>query len=559
MIRSSLIRCLAGGAIAVSLIGCGSQVRPFPAADPRWVDQDLHPFKPVPEKAFSPLYWDALDRSLFQPLSEACALTKSGRAINVNAIDEVPDSSWFQNRIGAGGMSVEAVAHGACGSSRLNVNGPWTVISGKPDGANPGFTIRANDGNKYLLKFDGQLQPERASAGDVIGSRVYYAAGFSTPCNQVVWFSPSILTIAPTAMAEAADGKRHHMTAKDLDRIFVQAARGKSGVLRAGASRLFDEKPLGPWTYDGLRSDDPNDVVPHEDRRELRGSYVLAAWLDHVDARDQNTLSLWHRLSGSQGYVSHAFIDWGDCLGLFWDIRLTQMVRRGHSYLFDLPQIAADYITFGAVRRVWEGARLGPAGLPLGFFDIARFQADNWKPSYPNPAFSRRDEADCAWMARVIAHFSDEMLEAIVHEARLSNPLMQRELLATLRGRRDKLTSRFFARTSPLAWPSIELAGAAAERLCVSDLAVRANTVLQASRGYSAELTASDGLRSAKLDVQRPAADRICVDLPSAGPARPTVEFSVIGGEAQRLKALIHLYRARHGNYRVAGLERLEL
>jgi hypothetical protein len=521
------------------------------------MDPDRRPFSPRPDEAYSPLYWDATDRSLFQPLSRTLSVDTSSQAVNVNAVDEVPNSSWFENRIGMRPMTVSEVARGACGESRLREVGPWTVISGKPDGANPGFMIRAPDGHKYLLKFDNDLQPERASAADVVGSRLYYAAGFATPCNDVVWFKPSILTLAPTAEAEAPDGDEYRMRAADLHRAYAHAVRGVDGTVRASASRLFEDDGLGPWTYDGTSSDDPNDVVPHEHRREVRGSYVLAAWLDHVDARDQNTIRLWHPIAGRGGYVRHAFVDWGDCLGGYWSEDALLMVRSGHAYYFDLEQMAEDYAALGANRRVWEGAKPGPAGHSLGFFDVRRFIPDAWKPHYPNPAFVQRTEADAAWMARIIANVSDEMLEAVVHEARITNPVMRLELVRVLRGRRDKLLRRFLSRRSPLAWPRVEEASGE-RRLCLSDLSVRARLAAPQERSYRASLSTIDGSQAFPANVSRAAADRVCVDLARVNAARPVVTISAAGAVHRRLDVRVHLYRARAGEYRVAGLERPE-
>src|SRR5262249_31444917 len=40
-------------------------------------------------------------------------------------------------------------------------------------------------------------------------------------------------------------------------------------------------RSVGRATYAGAKDDDPNDFVPHEDRRELRAQRIMAAWLDH--------------------------------------------------------------------------------------------------------------------------------------------------------------------------------------------------------------------------------------------------------------------------------------
>ena len=127
--------------------------------------------------------------------------------------------------------------------------------------------------------------------------------------------------------AQADPGLRYssqHSEEKAFDRKALDKILGdspKRGELtRVQASAWLPGRLIGPFRYDGTRSDDPNDVVPHEDRRELRGGRLLAAWIDHFDAREQNTMDAWLSDRGgepdsSPGFVRHYYLDTSDCLG----------------------------------------------------------------------------------------------------------------------------------------------------------------------------------------------------------------------------------------------------
>ena len=86
------------------------------------------------------------------------------------------------------------------------------------------------------------------------------------------------------------NGKRRRLTTGDIDRVLAQADRSPDGSYRALASKALEGKPVGEFLYYGTRADDPNDIVAHENRRELRGMGVVAAWIDRVDAKAGNTL-----------------------------------------------------------------------------------------------------------------------------------------------------------------------------------------------------------------------------------------------------------------------------
>ena len=62
------------------------------------------------------------------------------RARNINTIDEVPDSSWFTNRIVARPVSVEEAVRGPV-TGGGPAPGTWTVVHAKEAGFSPGFTI----------------------------------------------------------------------------------------------------------------------------------------------------------------------------------------------------------------------------------------------------------------------------------------------------------------------------------------------------------------------------------------------------------------------------------
>ncbi len=51
--------------------------------------------------------------------------------------------------------------------------------------------------------------------------------------------------------------------------------------------------------------DDPNDIYPHEHRRELRAARVFAAWVNHDVSRANNTLDMIEG-DGEQAALRHS-------------------------------------------------------------------------------------------------------------------------------------------------------------------------------------------------------------------------------------------------------------
>jgi len=552
---------LLGALFGVLVLGAGcAGPRPFSTAEPVWRDDDRHPFKPKPDDSFVPLYWDGADHMVFRPLSHAFLLQTAHESRNVNSMDEVPDSSWFTNRIGRRAMTKEEIVRGACTGATPEEDRPWTVVGVKIDGANPGFQIKTPSGKVYVLKFDDPQQWERASSADVVGSLLYHAAGFHVPCNRVVSLRPEHLVL-PEKELKDPDGRT--LTAARIEELLKDLPRQADGSIRTLASRFLSGKPLGPWEYSGRWGGDPNDVIDHEDRRELRGSRILGSWVNHHDARSQNTLAMWIDDGEGRGHVEHDILDWGDTLGglMQWD---SVSRRVGFTYYVDFGQIGADFITFGIPQRPWERVKLGPAGKIWGYFDDAEFVPEDWHVGYPNVAFSAMQESDAAWMARIISHFDDATVEGIVNEAKLSSPVARSELLRILKGRRDRIVRRYLTRLSSLERPEIE-EGRVLVRLtslgtaipgsgrvvCVDDRAEAAG--LGPAPEPSAQLWYS-ATTAAVLPVSHVGEGKLCTAIPDLGNEQRMLDVST--GRPGQAPLRIHLQGG--DSSRVVGLERPE-
>src|SRR4051794_39337558 len=116
----SLLRAGLGSAIAalaaMTALGCSSGTRRFPLREGLWQDSDVRNVSVAcearpsdkdpkhiacaPRPYVSPRAWDGIDNSIFRPLAKVWAVDPPREAPNVNAFDEVPDSAWFQNRLG---------------------------------------------------------------------------------------------------------------------------------------------------------------------------------------------------------------------------------------------------------------------------------------------------------------------------------------------------------------------------------------------------------------------------------------------------------------------------
>jgi hypothetical protein len=397
-------------------------------------------------------------------------------AMNVNTVDEVPDSSWFTGRIGRSPMSLADIVRGPDRVSSISLEG-WVVSGGKSSGRQPGFRMSDPSGQLYQIEFDPESNPEMATGAEVIGTAFYHAMGYHTVDVYIAELDPDRLVIGDRATVfDTRLGERRPVTRRDINEVLSRAARKENGNYRVIVSRFADGKPLGNFRYYGTRSDDPNDIVPHEHRRELRSARVFGAWLNHDDSRGVNSLDMLVE-DGKRAYVKHYMFDFGSIMGS--GTVFAQRYRSGNEYILEWKPGWLTLATLGLYTRPWMHISYPDSPSSVGRFEGDAFQPETWKPEYPNPAFENMRPEDAFWAARIVARFNEAAIRAIVEKARYSDPAATDYMTETLIKRREKVLRLWLTQGNPL----VDFALSDQGQLTFGNAAVEAG-VASAASGY---------------------------------------------------------------------------
>ena len=456
--------------IILIIFGCSSHK--FTLAPIKTFDPDNKNI-PAPKDIKENQIWDIADMTVFYQIEKVLDLNWSARKIgkglnlvkgrsadNVNALDEVPNSSWYTNRHYQNRMNLEDLQNGPNVTAGPDQSGLWLIWLAKTEGGTPGLFIRDAKGDAYILKFDAPQFQEMGSSAEVISTKFFHAAGYHVPQNTIEYFDPDILQVQEGVMIPV-QGSERQMTTRDVEDLLRPIPRREDGKIRCLASKLVDGKVVGVWNYIGTRSDDPNDLVHHEHRRELRGLRTFASWLSDEDRRAANTLAVYteDKETGNK-YIKHFIIDMGSTMGS--NNIIPHAPKYGSEYLVDPRTIALQFITFGLYVKPWEfeieplefiGRKEDP-NFPyfhsIGYYESEIFDPGDWYPTYPNPAFEYATYRDAFWGAKIVMSFTDEDIRAIVKTANYSNPKAEEYLIKTLIERRDKVGRYWFERMNPL-------------------------------------------------------------------------------------------------------------
>ncbi len=518
--------------------------RKFYADDPLWREPPPRPVSGIATRGVDHIY-DFLESAYVTPRREG-KFAKHARhpALDVNTLGEAPDSSWYTNRHALHRMSIADLQRGPGNSTPPDPNRAWRITAAKSDGITPGFVIEDGRNTRYVLKFDPPLYPELCSAPDVIGSKIFYALGYSTPENYVVHFRREQLEITGGVMYRHPSGKKIPLTGHMVDELLKAQPKLADGTYRALASRWLDGKVVGPFDYRGTRSDDPNDTIPHQDRRVLRGLAVFSAWLNHHDTSQINTMDILVTEDGRQ-YVKHYLIDFGSILGSRGDRPKEPWI--GHQYTIGHKEAMMRAATLGFYVPRWQRSDY-PKLVGVGLFDAWSFDPLEWKPEAPNPAFLMMDRADSFWAAKQVAAFTDDEIRAIVETGEFSDPRAADWIAGCLIKRRDKIARAWFSKV--LALDRFRVAGG---RLAFDDLSASHET--GTPRSYDVSWSTYDNDRG----VLTPLSNATGTNLPPAPGATEYLAATIrcATNPAQSCPDPVTVYLRRSGTgFQVVGIDR---
>jgi hypothetical protein len=305
--------------------------------------------------------------------------------------------------------------------------------------------------------------------------------------------------------------------------------------------------------YEGTRPDDPNDVIPHENRRELRGLRVFSAWVNHTDAKAINSMDTLVT-EGGRSLVRHHLLDFNATLGSA-GIGLRER-RDGYEYLAEFPPTWKALPSFGFYIRPWMTVDY-PEYRGIGRFEAKRFVPEEWRPRVPNPAYVRSRPDDTFWGARKLMAISDDLIRAAVRAGHYSDERAAQFLGDALIARRDAIGKAFLVAVNPVVDPALAADG----RLTFGNAAVQYR-LAEAPASYKVTWQRFDNATGTleRIGETGGSADGIAgpADLPARAGSFVRAEIAAVGGAHPSWASPVHAYFKRSAEgWKLVGFDRL--
>jgi hypothetical protein len=462
----------------------------------------------------------------------------------VNTLGEVMDGDWYVNRQRGRRLTLVELERGAGNGRPPAMDAPWRVLVVKPFGANPGLFVADSQNNLYLLRFDPAGYAGLATGAQIVASHFLYALGYHVSEDYIVRFDRARLVADEEGQAVSTAGKPRALVSEDIDRFLKSVPAGKDGTYRAVALRLPSARQelLGPYQLWGTRSDDPNDTVPHEHRREQRGLFVFAAWLNMAGFRAVSTQDLIVTVGGVPR-VRHFLVDLTKSLGngLFDGEKLAW---EGNETVLPAPgTIGKNIASLGVVTPAWMKEK-SPSLSEVGAFGSSTFEPDAWTTVDPLPPFENRLPDDTFWAARQVMAFTDEEIRAIVRTGQYSKPA-EDWITATLIERRNRIGRTYFSKVLPL--DDFKITGT---MLTFDDVGVKYGAA--AARSYTIDWRRFDNEKDSVLDSVGTGPE-----MPATVRSLPAGAYALVRVFASDVSMAVTVYLRREAaGFRVVGIDR---
>jgi hypothetical protein len=299
----------------------------------------------------------------------------------------------------------------------------------------------------------------------------------------------------------AEDFWRSEGSSNDVQAILKSGPPPGQGGYRIAALAWPPGVLLGYAPESGVRADDPNDVVPHENRRTLRALKVFASWIKLAGLGPSKTIDRYVGAPG-EGHVIHYLAGLDEALGAGHLVRVS-----------DLPPGEGGGSPF--IRFLTLGLTPNPGPPPTQVEMLALGQCDadvdpaTFAPPLPYQPVDRTLPADGYWAAKRIAALSPTHIALAIDAGKISDARAQRTLQAVLEARRTKVLSYWFGQVTP-----IELVSLTGPKLVLRDEAANYGLVRPDITDYRIDFLMSSGNMAADTLVLHPRDGRLQFALP---------------------------------------------
>ena len=336
----------------------------------------------------------------------------------VNTLGEVMNGDWYVNRHATQRLTIPELERGSGDALPPATSAPWQVLVVKPFGVNAGILVADAKNDLYGLRFDPPGYEGLATGAQMVASRFLHALGYHVSENYIVRFDRTQLVAHSEGQTVSSAGNPRALVPSDIDDFLRKVPEGTDGRYRAVAMRLPERRDalLGPYRFWGTRSDDPNDTVLHEHRRDLRGLSVFAAWLNIGNMRAVGTQDVLTTLDGVPR-IRHYLVDLTGALGS-GILNGPKLAWEGNETAFPaFSTIGRNIMGLGVGTPAWMKEKF--PNLPeVGAFGSSAFDPEAWTTIEALTAFGNRLPDDAFWAARQVMAFTDDEIRAVVRTAK---------------------------------------------------------------------------------------------------------------------------------------------